>query len=80
MTFGPPIAEILGAGLTADAFHISAPEPTGRGATRAMLSALRRAEVTTDEIDYIVAHGTATPLNDATETRAIVRSSGASTT
>jgi 3-oxoacyl-[acyl-carrier-protein] synthase II len=66
-----PIAEILGAGLTSDAFHISAPEPTGRGATRAMLSALRRAEVTTDEIDYIVAHGTATPLNDATETRAI---------
>jgi 3-oxoacyl-[acyl-carrier-protein] synthase II len=66
-----PIAEILGAGLTADAFHISAPEPTGRGATRAMLSALRHAEVTTDEIDYIVAHGTATPLNDVTETRAI---------
>jgi 3-oxoacyl-[acyl-carrier-protein] synthase II len=66
-----PIAEILGAGLTADAFHISAPEPTGRGATRAMLAALRHAEVTTDEIDYIVAHGTATPLNDVTETRAI---------
>ena len=66
-----PIAEILGAALTADAFHISAPEPTGRGASRAMLGALRNAEVTTDEIDYIVAHGTATPLNDVTETRAI---------
>lgn len=66
-----PLAEVLGAALTADAFHISAPEPTGRGATRAMLGALRNAEVTTDEIDLIVAHGTATPLNDVTETRAI---------
>ncbi len=66
-----PIAEILGAGLTADAFHISAPEPTGRGASRAMVNAMRNAEVTADEIDLIVAHGTATPLNDVTETRAI---------
>jgi 3-oxoacyl-[acyl-carrier-protein] synthase II len=66
-----PIAEILGAGLTAAAFHIRAPEPTGRGASRAMLAAMRNAEVTADEIDLIVAHGTATPLNDATETRAI---------
>jgi 3-oxoacyl-[acyl-carrier-protein] synthase II len=66
-----PIAEVLGGALTADAFHISAPEPTGRGATRAMTNALKNAGVTTDEIDYIVAHGTATPLNDATETRAI---------
>lgn len=66
-----PIAEILGGALTSDAFHISAPEPTGRGATRAMTNALRNAGVTVDEIDYIVAHGTATPLNDATETRAI---------
>jgi 3-oxoacyl-[acyl-carrier-protein] synthase II len=66
-----PIAEILGGALTADAFHISAPEPTGRGQARAMSLALRNAEVAPDEIDYIVAHGTATPLNDATETRAI---------
>jgi 3-oxoacyl-[acyl-carrier-protein] synthase II len=66
-----PIAEILGGALTADAFHISAPEPTGRGQARAMTLALRNAEVAPDEIDYIVAHGTATPLNDATETRAI---------
>jgi 3-oxoacyl-[acyl-carrier-protein] synthase II len=66
-----PIAEILGAALTADAFHISAPEPTGRGQTRAMTLALRNAGVAPDEIDYIVAHGTATQLNDATETRAI---------
>ncbi len=66
-----PIAEILGGALTSDAFHISAPEPTGRGATRAMAGAMRNAGVGPDEIDYIVAHGTATPLNDVTETRAI---------
>ncbi len=64
-------AEVLGAALTADAFHISAPDPTGRGATRAMTSALRDAGVAPDEVDYIVAHGTSTPLNDVTETRAI---------
>jgi 3-oxoacyl-[acyl-carrier-protein] synthase II len=66
-----PIAEVIGGALTADAFHISAPEPTGRGQARAMTLALRNADVAPDEIDYIVAHGTATPLNDATETRAI---------
>ncbi len=66
-----PIIEILGGALTADAFHISAPEPTGRGQSRAMTNALRNAEVAPDEIDYIVAHGTSTPLNDVTETRAI---------
>ena len=60
----PILAEVIGAALTADAFHISAPEPTGRGATRAMTKALRDAGVAPDEIDYIVAHGTSTPLND----------------
>jgi 3-oxoacyl-[acyl-carrier-protein] synthase II len=64
-------AEVLGAALTADAFHISAPDPTGRGAARAMTSALRDAGVAPGEVDYIVAHGTSTPLNDVTETRAI---------
>jgi 3-oxoacyl-[acyl-carrier-protein] synthase II len=66
-----PVAEIIGGALTADAFHISAPEPSGRGQARAMTLALKNAEVAPDEIDYIVAHGTATPLNDVTETRAI---------
>ena len=66
-----PFAEVIGGALTADAFHISAPEPTGRGQARAMTLALKNAEVAPDEIDYIVAHGTATPLNDQTETRAI---------
>ncbi|MFI5254599.1 MAG: beta-ketoacyl-ACP synthase II [Candidatus Limnocylindrales bacterium] len=64
-------AELVGAALTADAYHISAPEPTGRGATRAMTLALQDAGLAPDEIDYIVAHGTSTPLNDVTETRAI---------
>jgi 3-oxoacyl-[acyl-carrier-protein] synthase II len=72
-----PIAEVIGGALTADAFHISAPEPTGRGQTRAMTLAMRNAGVAPDEIDYIVAHGTATPLNDATETRAIRAAFGA---
>jgi 3-oxoacyl-[acyl-carrier-protein] synthase II len=64
-------AEVIGAGLTADAFHISAPEPTGRGAAMAMRKAIADAGIATDEVDYIVAHGTSTPLNDVTETRAI---------
>jgi 3-oxoacyl-[acyl-carrier-protein] synthase II len=66
-----PIAEVIGGALTADAFHISAPEPSGRGQARAMTLALKSAGVAPNEIDYIVAHGTATPLNDQTETRAI---------
>ena len=72
-----PIAEIIGGALTADAFHISAPEPTGRGQARSMTNAMRHAGVAPDEIDYIVAHGTATPLNDVTETRAIKTAYGA---
>ncbi len=66
-----PVAEVIGGALTADAFHISAPEPSGRGQARAMTKALQHAEVAPDEIDYIVAHGTSTSLNDVTETRAI---------
>ncbi len=66
-----PIAEILGGALTADAFHISAPDPSGRGQARAMTNALRNSGVAPDEIDWIVAHGTSTSLNDSTETRAI---------
>jgi 3-oxoacyl-[acyl-carrier-protein] synthase II len=65
------ICEVIGGGMTADAFHISAPEPTGRGASAAMTKALRNAGIAPDEVDYIVAHGTSTPLNDMTETKAI---------
>jgi 3-oxoacyl-[acyl-carrier-protein] synthase II len=65
------LCEVIGGGMTADAFHISAPEPSGRGAAAAMTKALRNAAVAPDEVDYIVAHGTSTPLNDMTETKAI---------
>jgi 3-oxoacyl-[acyl-carrier-protein] synthase II len=67
----PILAELVGAALTADAFHISAPEPSGRGAAMAMTKAMRQAGLAPDEISHIVAHGTSTPLNDVTETRAI---------
>jgi 3-oxoacyl-[acyl-carrier-protein] synthase II len=67
----PILAEIVGAALTADAFHISAPEPTGRGAAMAMKRAMSAAGVSPSDIDVIIAHGTSTPLNDVTETRAI---------
>ncbi|MGZ8513765.1 MAG: beta-ketoacyl-ACP synthase II [Candidatus Limnocylindrales bacterium] len=72
-----PIAEVMGGALTADAFHISAPDPTGRGQTRAMTLALQHSGVAPDEIDCIVAHGTATQLNDSTETKAIKAAYGA---
>ena len=69
-------AELVGAALTADAFHISAPEPTGRGAAMAMKKAYEDADLAADEIDFVVAHGTSTPLNDVTETKAIKRAFG----
>jgi 3-oxoacyl-[acyl-carrier-protein] synthase II len=72
----PILAEIVGAALTSDAYHISAPEPTGRGASMAMTKALQQAGLAPNEVDHIVAHGTSTPLNDATETRAIKRAFG----
>jgi 3-oxoacyl-[acyl-carrier-protein] synthase II len=65
------LCEVAGGGMTADAFHISAPDPSGRGAAGAMTKALRDAGVAPSEVDYIVAHGTSTPLNDLTETKAI---------
>lgn len=64
-------AEILGGGRTADAHHITAPLPDGAGAARAMRIALRRASLAPEDVDYICAHGTSTPLNDLAETRAI---------
>ena len=64
-------AEIAGIGLTADAHHITAPEPSGNGAIRAMKEAVREAGLLPTDIDYINAHGTSTPYNDVTETKAI---------
>ena len=64
-------AELLGFGATADAYHMVAPDPDGNGAVRAMLAALEDAGVEPEDVDYINAHGTSTPLNDVTETKAI---------
>jgi 3-oxoacyl-[acyl-carrier-protein] synthase II len=61
-------AEIMGFGMTCDAYHMTAPEPSGRQATRAIQLALKDAGVKPADIDYINAHGTSTPLNDKTET------------
>jgi 3-oxoacyl-[acyl-carrier-protein] synthase II len=64
-------AELAGIGLTADAYHITAPAPGGEGAIRSMRLCLADAELRPDEIDYINAHGTSTPYNDKSETEAI---------
>lgn len=64
-------AEVLGSGLTADAYHITAPHPDGIGAANVMRFALEEAGLSTSEIDYINVHGTSTPLGDIAETKAI---------
>ena len=66
-----PIAEMIGYGATADAYHITQPGPEGEGGARAMNIALGKAHILPEEIDYINAHGTSTPLNDKFETMAM---------
>jgi 3-oxoacyl-[acyl-carrier-protein] synthase II len=64
-------AELVGYGVSSDAQHVTEPDPTGRHPARAMGMALASAGITADEIDYVNAHGTSTPLGDASETRVI---------
>jgi 3-oxoacyl-[acyl-carrier-protein] synthase II len=65
--------ELVGYGYTGDAYHLAAPDPDGEGAARCMQMALRDAQLSPAEVDYINAHGTSTELNDITETVAIKR-------
>ena len=66
-----PLAELAGYGSTSDAHHVTEPDPDGESACKAMVLALKRAGLKPEDIDYINAHGTSTPLNDKIESKAI---------
>jgi len=66
-----PLAEMISYAATGDAFHVTLPPPDGNGTVRAMHLALKRAGIEAREVDYLNAHGTSTPINDASETNAI---------
>ncbi len=68
-----PLAELAGYGATSDAFHITQPDESGEGAARAMRIAMAQAGLGPDDVDYVNAHGTSTPLNDRFETLAVKR-------
>jgi len=65
-------AELVGGGMSADAYHLTAPHPDGRGAVMVMKNALEDAQMKPEDIDYINVHGTSTPLGDISEARAIL--------
>ncbi|MEA3485996.1 MAG: beta-ketoacyl-ACP synthase II, partial [Candidatus Aerophobetes bacterium] len=67
----PILGEIIGFGMSADAYHITQPIQDGQGIKKAIIEALRDAEISPEDADYINAHGTSTPLNDKVETQAI---------
>ncbi len=69
-------AELVGVGMNSDAYHMTAPSETGEGACDCMLLALNDAGLNTEQVDYINAHGTATPAGDVAETKAIKRAFG----
>jgi 3-oxoacyl-[acyl-carrier-protein] synthase II len=70
------LGEMLGFGASSDAHHITAPDPSGDGATRAIKRALEDAGMTPEDLDYVNAHGTSTQLNDRSETEALMRALG----
>ncbi|MBU4252803.1 MAG: beta-ketoacyl-ACP synthase II [Candidatus Omnitrophica bacterium] len=70
------IAEIVGFGMTCDAYHITAPDPDGQGAAAAMIMAMKDAQMNPEQINYINAHGTSTKLNDKIETLSMKRAFG----
>lgn len=69
-------AELVGYGSTADAFHLTAPDPEGEGAKRVMLEAIRDAGIKPEDVDYINTHGTSTPIGDLAEAKAVIKAFG----